>query len=186
MAIAVDSELVLDFLTAAQSILDVPYTLTLDGLAINVMFDDDLFEPISFRLINNSLDNPIITYAYLEPKNVLLTDYDPYLLSELDERYLIDMYYSGAFGLTTNEVDIYETLALPEITEKMKAVTTMDQLNLTMPLPIDSTDTMHVTSSTVDLELDGPLHLYDKYLLVEFDPDYLLDMYSISFIEGGL
>ena len=185
MAIAVDSELVLDFLTAAQSILDVPYTLTLDGLAINALFDDDLFDPISFRISDN-IDKPIITRAHLEPKNTLLVDYDPYLLSELDERYLIDMYYSGAFGLKTNDIDIYETLALPVITEKMKAATLIDQLNLTVAISIDSINSMHVTSSTIDLELDGPLHLYDRYLLVEFDPDNLIDMYPITFFEGGL
>lgn len=185
MAIAVDGELVLDFLTEAQSILYVPYSICLDGLVLNVVFNQDQFTPCSFRIIDN-MDGAIQNRVYLDSALRLLTYYDPYLLSEMDDSELVELYHDYAFSLKTDELNLAFSKALPETTMKFKVLSLMDEFSLESMMTPASEHILHLSSSTADLEFDGPLRLYDKYLLVEFDPDNLLDMYSISFIEGGL
>lgn len=185
MAIAVDGELILDFLTEAQSILYVPYSLYLDGLALNVLFDQDQFEPISFRITNN-MDGVIQNRVYLESALRLLTYYDPYLLSEMDDTNLVELYHDQSFKLKSQALDLAISETMPSTTISFRALNSMDELTLETMMTPDSKHILHMSSTTIDLEFDGPMRLYDRYLLVEFDPDYLLDMYGISFIEGGL
>lgn len=185
MAIAVDGELVLDFLTKAQSILDVPYTIVLDGLAINVVFNQDQFEPIRFRITDN-MDGVIYKRVYIESALRLLTYYDPFLLSEMDEETLFDLYHSDTIKLLAQKLDLSMSKTVPGTTIDFKAISSMDELTLESMMTPSSEEILHMDSSSVELEFNGSLRLYDRYLLVEFDPDNLLDMYSISFIEGGL
>ena len=105
MSIAVDTDLVLDFLTDAQGIQCVPYTIVLDGITYVVYFDPDQFTNISFRIIN-SIDSNTLNQVYLLPAERLLTYYDPYYLEEMDGYSLFDLYGSPAFGLKTSNAEI--------------------------------------------------------------------------------
>lgn len=185
MAIAVNTDLILDFLTEAQSIHYVPYTLIVDGLSYMSMFDDDQFNGISFRIVDNS-QNEVITRVFIESTQRTLTNYDPFLLSELDDNDLFSMYSNPVFGINTSGADIDMSMSLTDITEVFKISPVIDEMLLEEPIPISSQDIMHLSISDAEIDCFGALNLYDPYLLTDFDIYTLDDMYGTILLEGGL
>lgn len=185
MAIAVETDLILDFLTEAQSIRYIPYTLIVDGLSVLSMFDQDQFHGISFRIIDYD-DAETITNVFIEGSQRALIYYDPFLLSDLDDRDLFSLYSNPEFGIKTEGADISIAESLTDVSGTFRITPTLDEMLLNEPLIIDVQDTMHMSNSNPEIECFGTLNRYDPYLLTDFDPSYLNDMYYISFIKGGL
>ena len=185
MAAVVETDLILDFLTEAQSIRYVPYTLVVEGLSVLSMFEQDQFNDISFRLIDYN-QTEAVTRVFIEGSQRLLAYYDPFHLSEIDDRDLFSLYSNPVFGIKTDGADLSLTESLRDVMGVFKITPTIDELLLNETLIINAQDVMHISDAKPEIECLGTLHLYDPYLLTDFDPDTLTDMYEITFFGGKL
>ena len=185
MAVAVNTDLILDFLTESQSIQYIPYTLVIDGLSYISMFDQDQFEKSSFRIVDYS-QYETTTWVFIESAQRLLTYYDPFLLSELDDNDLFSMYSTPVFSIDTNETDLDMALSLVDLAGVFKISPSLDNILLEEPIPIVAQDNMHVETDSIEIDCFASLRGYDPYLLTEFDPYTLNDMYGTTLIKGGL
>lgn len=187
MAIAVFQDLILDFLTESQIRRYVPYNLCIEGISANVVFEQDQFETMRFAIKDSMVQTPL-KIVYLSFPGKLLVDYDPYLLSEMDGYTLFELYYHPAFGLRTWMSDEMVAAAMLAPENQVASLETQidESVILETLMESESENIMHITSSMPETELDAPMSYHDRYLLVEFDPDNLFDMYDISFSKGGL